>query len=45
MEINEKLHKRVKEKNESDAMLALWVRHEIRWLVDKIQNGRKIGKE
>jgi len=36
MKINGKLHKRVKEKNECNAKLALWMRHAIKWLVDKI---------
>ena len=28
--------KEFREKPENDAMLALWMRHEMRWLVDKI---------
>ncbi len=44
MKIDRKLHGGVKERDENDAMLALWMRLEIRWLVNKIQNGREIGK-
>jgi len=36
MRINGNCIKLAKERNENDAMLALWMRHEIRWLVDKI---------
>jgi len=36
MGINGNCIKLAKERNENDAMLALWMRHEIRWLVDKI---------
>ena len=45
MGIKGKLQDRVKERDGNDAMLALWMRLEIRWLVNKIQNGREIGKE
>jgi len=36
MRINGNCMKLAKEWNENDAVLALWMRHEIRWLVDKI---------
>ena len=45
MRINGKLQERVKEKDGNDVMLALWMGLEIRWLANKTQNGREIGKE
>ena len=45
MRINGKLQEKVKETGGNDAMLALWMRLEIKWLANKIQNGRDISKE
>ncbi len=44
MKIDNTLYGGVKERDENDAMLALWMRLETKWLVNKIQNGREIGK-
>ena len=44
MKIDSTLYGGVKERGENDAMLALWMRLETKWLVNKIQNGRETGK-